>query len=115
MRWETLNDNCIFAFVPEAEPLFGVFSLLSGEAVHHVCTDLYGAARIAEWRRRYRFLFETFYAVKALGPYSMFDFLLDYLSEGFTAEGFRDDILSLPDDERVFRQAGWSWFGGTTQ
>lgn len=115
MRWETLNDNCIFAYVPEAEPLFGAFSLLGGEAVHHVCTDLYGAARIAEWRRRYRFLFETFDAVKALGPYSMFDFLLDYLSEDFTAEGFRDYILSLPDDERVFRQAGWSWFGGTTQ
>ena len=115
MRWETLNDNCIFAYVPEAEPLFGAFSLLGGEAVHHVCTDLYGAARIAEWRRRYRFLFETFDAVKALGPYSMFDFLLDYLAEGFTAEGFRDYILSRPDDERVFRQAGWSWFGGTTQ
>ena len=115
MRWETLNDNCIFTFVPEAEPLFGAFSLLGGEAVHHICADLYGAARIAEWRRRYRFLFETFDAVKALEPYSMFDFLLDFLSEDFTAEGFRDYILSLPDDERVFRQAGWSWFGGTTR
>jgi len=115
MRWETLNENCIFAFSPELEALFGAYSLLGGEALHHVCTDLYGAARIAEWKRRYRFLFETFDAVRELGTYSMFDFLLDNLSEGFTAQGFRAYILSLPDDERVFRQAGWSWFDGTTQ
>lgn len=115
MRFESLNDNCIFAFLPEAEPLLGAFSLLSGEAVHHVCTELYGEARLAEWKRRYRFLFETYDAVAALGPYSLFDFLLDSLSEGFTAEGFRDYILSLPDDERVFRQAGWSGYGGTTR
>lgn len=115
MRWETLNDNCIFTFVPEAEPLFGVYSLLSGEAVHRVCTDLYGEKQIAAWKRRYRFLFETFDAVKSFTPFSFFDFLLDTLNEDFTAEGFRAYLLSLPEDERVFRETEWGYLCGATR
>ncbi|MBQ9534510.1 MAG: winged helix-turn-helix transcriptional regulator [Clostridia bacterium] len=115
MRWEVLKENCIFAFLPEAEPLFGAYSLLDGETAHQLCTDLYGAEQIAAWRRRYRFLFETFDAVKALAPYSLFDIFLDVLDEGFTMEGFKAHILSLPEDERVFRQAGWGYFCGAEQ
>lgn len=115
MLWEALKENCIFAFVPEAESLFGAFGLLCGERAHSVCTDLYGAERIAAWKRRYRFLFETFDAVKDLAPESFFDLLLDTLSEGFTAEGFRGYVLSLPEAERVFRQAGWGYLCGATQ
>lgn len=115
MRWEVLNDRCIFAFSPEAEQLFGAYSLLDGEAAEHTCADLYGAEQIAAWKRRYRFLFETFDAVKNLAPHSFFDLFLDTLSENFTAEGMRALILSLPEDERVFRMADWGYFGGATR
>ncbi len=115
MRWEKLNENCIFAFVPEAEPLFGVYSLLSGEAVHHVCTDLYGTSQIAEWKQRYRFLFETFDAVRDLTPYAFFDMLLDTFSENYSAELFRAYILSLPDEERLFRQVEWDHVCGAAR
>ena len=115
MLKKKLSDNCIFAFSPETEPLFGVYSLLAGEEVHHLCTDLYGEKQIAAWKKRYRFLFETFEAVKSLIPFTFFDILLDRFKEGFTAEGFRDYILSLPEDERVFRQAEWGYLCGATQ
>ena len=115
MRWEKLDDKCIFAFLPELEPLFGVYSLLMGEATHTLCTEIYGAAQIAAWKRRYRFLFETFDAVKALSPFSFFDLLLDTVGEDFDREGFRRRILALPEEERVFRQLGWAYYGGTTR
>ena len=114
MRWEALNDNCTFAYLPALEPLFGVYSLLSGEQAHQLCTALYGEGQIAAWRRRYRFLFETLEAVKALSPFSLFDFLLDTLAADFCAADFRDYLLSLPEAARVFRLAEWGWFDGVT-
>ena len=40
MRWEKLDDKCIFAFLPGLEPLFGVYSLLMGEATHLSLIDV---------------------------------------------------------------------------
>ncbi|MBO4418639.1 MAG: winged helix-turn-helix transcriptional regulator [Oscillospiraceae bacterium] len=114
MRWESLKENCFFAFSPELEAFLGAFSLLCGEAAHHVCTDLYGARRIEAWQRQYRFLFETHNAVKDLAP-SPLEFLLDHLSADFTLPGLRAYIFSLPPEQRLFRQVEWRWFGGTTQ
>ena len=114
MRWESLQENCIFACLPELEALLGAFSLLCGETAHHVCTDLYGSARISAWRRQYRFLFETYAAVQRLAS-SPLEFLLDDLSADFTLEGLRAYIFSLPPEQRLFRQAEWRWVGGTTQ
>ena len=109
MRWEVLNDSCIFAFSPEAEPMHGVLSLLYGEPRHQLCTALYGAEQIAAWKRTYRFLFETFSAIKDLAGYGILDFLLDTVSPSFTLESFRNYILSLPEEERVFRQLPWEY------
>lgn len=114
MRWELLKENCIFAFSPELEALLGACSLLCGETAHHVCTDLYGPARITAWRKQYRFLFETYAAVQALAP-SPLEFLLDDLSADFTLAGYRAYIFSLPPEQRLSRQVEWRWFGGTTQ
>ncbi len=109
MRWEELNDRCIFAFSPEAEPMHGVLSLLYGEPRHQLCTALYGAEQIAAWKRSYRFLFETFSAIKDLAGYGILDFLLDTISPSFTLEGFRNYVLSLPEAERVFRLLPWEY------
>ena len=114
MRWEALQEKCIFAFSPDLEALLGVRSLLDGEAGHQLCTALYGEGRIAQWRRQYRFLFESYEAVKGLAP-SPLEFLLEFLSADLSLEGFRAMIFSLLPEERLFRQAEWRWFGGTTQ
>ena len=114
MRWESLKENCIFAFSPELEALLGALSLLRSETVHHVCTDLYGSERITAWRKRYRFLFETYAAVQGLSP-SPLEFLLDHFSADFTLAGLRAYIFSLPPEQRLFRQAEWRWIGGTSQ
>ena len=57
MRLEVLRDDCVFAYMPELEPVWGAISVLSGEGVHTLCTEIYGAEQIAAWKRRYNFLF----------------------------------------------------------
>ncbi len=115
MHWEKLNDNCIFAFLPELEPLFGVQSLLGGEAVHTVCTDLYGTAQIAAWKRRYRFLFETHHAVERLEPYGMADSCLELPLRELTLETLQRAVLSMPAAEFLSEQVGWSYFAGASK
>ena len=115
MLFEKIDKNCIYVSAPELEAILGVISLLSGEEVHQECTQIYGAEKIAEWKRRYRFLFETFEAIKGLAPYDLFDIMLDCFDEKFTIDSFEKYVLSLPKDERIFRMAGWSYICKVTQ
>ena len=115
MLFEKINKNCIYISAPEFEPIFGVFSLLGGEAVHQECTAVYGAEKVSEWKMRYRFLFETFEAIKGLSPFDLLDLILDCLDEKFTIDAFEDYILSMPKEERIFRMAGWSYICKVTK
>ena len=112
LRWEKVNENCIFAYVPEIEPIFGVFSLLEGESVHRLSSKIYGDEQIASWRRRYRFLFETYDAIKGISPLVFFDIILDMFSKDLTADSFKRYILSLPEEERIYRQVEWEYICG---
>ena len=112
LRWENLNENCIFAYLPEIEPIFGVFSLIEGESVHRLCSKIYGDEQIANWKRRYRFLFETYDAIKEISPLVFFDIILDAFDKDLTADSFKNCILSLPEDERIYRQAEWEYICG---
>ena len=112
MRWDALNDKCIYALMPEMEPLYGVLSLLYGEKTHQICMQIYGKKRIASWKRRYRFLFETFDSVKSIAPTLFLDIMLDLCEESFTAERLMAHILSLPEDERLYRQGEWEYVCG---
>lgn len=107
MLWQTLTDNCIFAFLPELEPLFGARVLLDGEEAHTLCSTLFGPSNIAVWKQRYRRLFETWNAVSKLQGFSMFDFLLDYMGPELTRSGMLEKILSFPTVERLLRQGAW--------
>lgn len=111
MIWEAVSEACTFAFLPALEPLFGARALVGGEMDHHVCTDIFGAEQVADWKRRYRFLFGTYDAVKHLSPSGVQDFLLDTLSPELTAEHFQSCVLSRPAMERLWRQCGWEYFG----
>ena len=111
MIWEAVSEACTFAFLPALEPLFGARALVGGEMDHHVCTDVFGAEQVADWKRRYRFLFGTYDAVKHLSRSGVQDFLLDTLSPELTAEHFQSCVLSRPAMERLWRQCGWEYFG----
>ncbi len=110
MLWEAVSEACTFAFLPALEPLFGARALVSGEMDHHLCTDLFGAEQVADWKRRYRFLFGTYGAVKALSPSGVQEFLLDTLSPDLTRTAFAHYVLSLPAAECLYRQCGWEYF-----
>lgn len=114
MRMEQMNDNCIFAFVPELEPVWGALSILSGETIHTFCTELYGAERITAWKRKYGFLFETFKVVDASIHANLMDYLLEMSVEDFSLERLRDRLLALPAEEFVWRHFGMEYLGKHT-
>ena len=110
MRFEDLSQSSTFVFMPEIEPLWAAVSLLSGEKVHTLCSELYGAERIAGWKRRYAFLFETFQAVAKHNSLNMPDFLLDMPLEQFSLEGYRDRLLNLPPEDFLWRYLDLGYF-----
>ena len=103
MRLERINDHCVFAFFPELEPVWGALSVLSGESIHTLCTDLYGTEQITAWKRRYSFLFETFQVVDPIIHANLMDYLLEMPIEAVTLERLRDTLLALPAEEFIWR------------
>lgn len=103
MRLEKLGENSVFVFLPEFEPVWAALSLLTGEKIHRLCTEIYGAETIALLRRRYNFLFESFQAVEKTNALNLPDFLLDLPLENVSLEGYRDYLLRLPPEEFLWR------------
>lgn len=100
MRLERRSERCVFAFLPELEPVWGAVSLLSGERVHTLCTDVYGAEQLAAWKRKYNFLFETYAAITEHFRLSILDYLLDIPLEDISAGALRELVLAEPPEER---------------
>lgn len=109
MRVERMNDNCIFAFISELEPVWGALSVLSGETIHTLCTEIYGAEQITAWKRKYGFLFETFKVVDATIHANLVDYLLEMPIADVTLEHLRDTLLALPAEEFVWRHLGMEY------
>lgn len=114
MRVERVNDNCIFAFIPELEPVWAALSVLSGESDHIFCTELYGEEQITAWKRKYSFLFETFKVVDAIVHANLMDYLLEMPIEDVTLEHLRDTLLALPAEEFVWRHLGMAYLSKST-
>lgn len=115
MQFENITPNSIYAFTPETEPIFGALCLLSGEQLHQEFSNIFGADKIGDIKKRYRFLLETFDAVKELYLWNITDIMLDIFDEQFSADSFYEYTVSMPDDERIFKMAAWSYFGKITQ
>lgn len=73
--------------------------MLSGERVHTLCTDVYGAEQLAAWKRRYSFLFETYAAITERFNLSMLDYLLDVPLEGISVGALRNIVLAEHPEE----------------
>lgn len=111
MRWEKLNDKCIFAFLPELEPLFAARNLLLGEPYHQLGAQLYTQKQLEVWKRSYRFSFGISGETKKLCANGLQDLLLDCVDEDLTGARFQDYVFSLPPEERLWRQSDWEYFG----
>lgn len=103
MRLERIGENSYFAYLPELEPVWGVLSLLQGEVTHDLCSQIYGTAQIATWRRKYCFLFETFAAIKKCTSVNMIDFLLDLPLEKMSFEALQRTVVETPVTEFLWR------------
>lgn len=110
MRFERLSDNCVFAFVPELEPVWGAISLLSGETVHTLCTEIYGTEQIAAWKRKYNFLFETYTVISKHFNVNMLDYLLEMSLENISLDSLQKTVLSESSVDFVWRQMSLDYF-----
>ena len=77
MNLERINENCMFAYVPELEPIFAVMNLLQGEEAEKLCQEVYGDKEIEAWKKQYPFLFEVSKAVQNIYPWGIMDFVID--------------------------------------
>lgn len=107
MLFEKIAENCIYAYDPELETIFGALSLLDGEEDNSECTKIYGEKKIEEWRSKYCFLFETYEAVKSLTDFELVDVILDVFAEDFSLQKFYDVYKSMPEDARIYRMGAW--------
>ena len=110
MRFERLRDNCVFAFVPELEPVWGAISLLSGEAVHTLCTEIYGTEQIATWKRKYNFLFEIYAVIAKHFNVNMLDYLLEMQLENISLDSLQKTVLAESPVDFVWRQMSLDYF-----
>ena len=110
MRFERLSDNCVFAFIPELEPVWGAISLLSGETVHTLCTEIYGTEQIVAWKRKYNFLFEIYAVITKHFNVNMLDYLLEMPLENISLDSLQNTVLSESSVDFVWRQLSLDYF-----
>ena len=126
MQWTQVSDNGYFGYIEELEPLFGALGVLMGERAQETCVKIYGSEQVNIWKERYRFLWEVFQAIRQRNLWGLLDFLLDLpvnapepaltaartteydciprnlTLDTLTLEGYRDYILSLPQEELLY-------------
>ena len=110
MRFERLRNDCVFAFVPELEPVWGAISLLSGEPVHTLCTEIYGTEQIVAWKRKYNFLFETYMVIAKHFNVNMLDYLLEMPLENISLDSLQKTVLAESAVDFVWRQLSLDYF-----
>lgn len=110
MRFERLSDNCVFAFIPELEPVWGAISLLSGETVHTLYTEIYGTEQIVAWKRKYNFLFEIYAVITKHFNVNMLDYLLEMPLENISLDSLQNTVLSESSVDFVWRQLSLDYF-----
>src|SRR5699024_2170857 len=101
-----LGEQCVFAYLPQLEPLLAAYCLMERQPVHNLCLEIYGAAQIEELQRKYRFLFETHEAISRCTILGALEFLLDVPLQSFRLSAFGDYLLSQPDEVFLSKYLG---------
>lgn len=113
MLYEKLSENSIFAYFPQLEPVFGVYSLLLGEP--GTARELFGDEQCGAWQAEYRFLWEAHSAVSSLSSFGFLEFLLEMPLEGLTLARLRDWAAGLPAEEFLYRYLDWEFHGSRAE
>lgn len=112
-----LNDQCTFALLPWVDGFFAADALLYGNEEQQMRLEkVYGRKRVSVLHGKYRFLSEALYAARICGGISgleVFEFFLDLPVNNTDEKKLLQYILSLPDEERIYRMAGWGFHGIT--
>lgn len=103
MIFEKINNNSIFAYIPELEPIFAVTNLLQGGEAIRLCEEIYGEEQIIMWRRQYPFLFETSKAVQNIYPWGILDFIIDMPLEEMDLEYYKEYLLEMEQVDFLWR------------
>lgn len=107
MIWEQLQENVFFAVIPELEAIAIAESLLFGGEKEELCKQFFDEGKIVQWKKKYRFLFETVDAVKNIEPYGLIENICNMDLEHFTLENFKKEVMEVPAAERLDDQLGW--------
>jgi len=115
LLFERINNNSIFAYMPELEPIFAVMNLLQGGEASKLCEELYGEAQMAAWKRKYQFLFETFKAVQKIYPWGIWDFIIDMPLEGMNLERYKEYLLEMEQVDFLWRHLDLDYIEGANR
>jgi len=95
MQYVSVAENCCFMYSPDLELLFAASSILQGETVHQLCTEIYGEKRIAELKGKYPFLSEVFRSHMGEASMGILEPLLDVSLGDFSLEGYKSFLLRM--------------------
>ncbi len=115
LQSEHVKENCIMMNLACLEPVWGTVSLLAGEKVHGLVTELYGEEQVSYWKRKYHFLFEVFPVIEKNSYMNLMDFLLDFPLEKVTLESYKEALLVLPQEEFLWRVLALDRITGATK
>lgn len=115
MNLERINENCIFAYVPELEPIFAVMNLLQGEEAEKLCQEVYGEKEIVAWKKQYPFLFEASKAVQNIYPWGIMDFVIDMPIEQISLDYYKDYLLGIDQVDFLWRHLDLDYVDGANK
>ena len=115
MLYERINDNSIFAYMPELEPIFAVMNLLQGGEASKLCEEVYGEQQIIAWKRKYPFLFEASKAVQKIYPWGIWDFIIDIPLDGMTLEHYKNYLLEMEQVDFLWRHLDLDYIEGASK
>lgn len=115
MRWEKINDICVFAYSTDMEALFVTQSLLLGDDTDSFCQQVYGEEQIHKWKTKYRFLFETTDVANALDPFGIMELCADIDLETMTLDGLKEIALSHDQVKLLYDRFEFGQIEGVTE
>lgn len=115
MLFERINNNSIFAYIPELEPIFAVMNLLQGGKAIKLCEEIYGEGQIATWKKKYPFLFETSKAVQNIYLWGILDFIIDIPLEEMSLERYKAYLLEMNQVDFLWRHLYFDYIEGANK
>lgn len=90
-----IGENSAFLYSHDMELLFAAQGILLGQAVHNLCSEIYGQEMLEALKKKYHFLFEVFSTFHPYHANGILEHLLTYPLTGFTLTEYREHLLNM--------------------